>query len=103
MAQEQPQKSGVETQAGTEETSNEPSATSIERESETQAIAQPARYALGRTDLWTSPFGFVKRMMEEMDRMVSGYGGQLSAIWSPAIETFEREGRLVLRADLPGL
>ena len=30
-------------------------------------------------------------------------GGPHFYVWSPQIETFEREGQLVVRADLPGL
>jgi len=68
----------------------------------------------------SSPFSMMSRFMEDMDRLLSGFGlggfptlfrpfeeetiGALApAAWSPAIETFERDGRLVVRADLPGL
>jgi HSP20 family protein len=40
----------------------------------------------GRRDLWPTEFG-------EMSRQ----------IWSPQIEVFEREGQIIVRADLPGL
>ena len=67
-----------------------------------------------------SPFAFMRRFSEEMDRLFDdfGFGGQPSfsqdflpstfnefrqSLWSPQIETFEREGQLVIRADLPGL
>jgi len=69
----------------------------------------------------SSPFTFMRRFSEEMDRLFddfgfggswlgSSYGRDISPIgefrqslWSPQIETFEREGQLVIRADLPGL
>lgn len=66
---------------------------------------------LGR-ELWSNPLSFMQRMMDEMDRMFLEYGRGMeptgpseltSRAWSPEIETFEREGNLVLRADLPGL
>lgn len=54
-----------------------------------------------------SPFSLVRRMMEDMDRMVEGFSGPSARfwreLWSPPIETFERDGRFVLRAELPGL
>jgi HSP20 family protein len=70
-----------------------------------------------------SPFTFMRRFSEEMDRLFDdfGYGANWlgpsfgrdyfprsldefrQSLWSPQVETFEREGQLVLRADLPGL
>jgi HSP20 family protein len=70
----------------------------------------------------TSPFSYMRRFSEDMDRLfedfgfgsrglTSGFGRGLMSdiggfergLWSPQIETFEREGQLVIRADLPGL
>ena len=67
-----------------------------------------------------SPFSLMRRFSEEMDRLfgdvgfggglVSGFGrefGRLSdlekSMWLPQVEAFEREGKLIVRADLPGL
>ena len=69
-----------------------------------------------------SPFSFMRRFSEEMDQLFGDFGfgsgwltpslgrGFMSdvgefgrGLWSPQIETFEREGQLVIRADLPGL
>ena len=70
-----------------------------------------------------SPFAFMRRFSEEMDRLFEdfGFGRGLAApafggdlwsgafgdsgrgVWSPQVEVFEREDRLVVRADLPGL
>jgi HSP20 family protein len=70
-----------------------------------------------------SPFAFMRRFSEEMDRLFEDFGfgrGWLAPtfgrdlfprgfsesgqnLWSPQVEMFEREGQLVLRADLPGL
>jgi len=65
-----------------------------------------------------SPFMLMRRMMEDLDRMFEdfgsarGSGGNLSSLgdrgglgmdWSPPVEMFERDGQLVIRADLPGL
>jgi len=59
-----------------------------------------------------SPFSLMRRMLEDMDRMFEGLGsarlegsttGGFAPIWSPAIDVIEREGRFVVRADVPGL
>lgn len=68
-----------------------------------------------------SPLGMMNRMFQEMDRFFEDFGfgrnrlvprmrdlvgeGQrgLGAPWAPQIEVSEREGRLVICADLPGL
>jgi HSP20 family protein len=63
-----------------------------------------------------SPFGLMRRMMEDLDHLFEGFGGRGfdfgsfatpsgrgSSLWSPAIEAFERGGNFVVRADLPGL
>ena len=69
-----------------------------------------------------SPFAFMRRFSEEMDRLFedfgfgrgwlapsfgrclfpSGFGDFGQAAWSPQVEVFERGGQLVVRADLPG-
>ena len=71
-----------------------------------------------------SPFTAMRRMMEDMDRLIenagiASTGGRLGEAlaegrrptlglelaqgWVPAIEAFEKDGNLVVRADLPGL
>lgn len=59
-----------------------------------------------------SPLAFVRRFGEEMDRLFRDFGiGGLTpgwdefgrAAWSPQIEIFERDGKLTVRADLPGV
>jgi len=71
-----------------------------------------------------SPFALMRRMMEDLNRMFEDFGsprsfgggamtegsrgdlsrGGLPAVdWTPAIEAFERDRQLVVRADLPGL
>jgi len=65
-----------------------------------------------------SPFSLMRRMMEDMDRLFEGFGGGRAvdvgpmpglpssrglSVWSPAIEVLERDGNVVIRADLPGL
>ena len=70
-----------------------------------------------------SPFSFMRRFSEEMDRLFedfgfgrgwlapgfgrdffpAGFGEFGQSGWSPQVEVFERGGQLVVRADLPGL
>lgn len=66
----------------------------------------PARRDLGR-----GPFSAFDRMRDEMNRVFeSAFGTSLlpargfgARAWSPTVEMFEREGKLVVRADLPGM
>jgi HSP20 family protein len=68
----------------------------------------------------SSPFAFMRRFAEEMDRLFADFGvgassllprlelpferaGAAPAAWSPTVEVAERGGKLVVRADLPGL
>jgi HSP20 family protein len=79
---------------------------SVERRQESgRATAWPAIY---------SPFGMMRRFADEMDRMFEGFGlpsGYRLSPWawggearfSPEVEVLERDGKLIIRADLPGL
>jgi HSP20 family protein len=64
--------------------------------------------------LLASPFAVVRRMFEDMDRLVADFGlgrdvevgsarGLPRGVWSPQVEVFERGNNIVVRADLPGL
>lgn len=85
--------------------------------------------SLARRDEWfpsvlsRRPFAFMRRFSEEMDRLFAdfgfgrdwltpsfgrdlaprGFGDFGEALWSPQVEMFERDGQLIVRADLPGL
>ena len=48
-----------------------------------------------------SPFSLMRRMSDEMDRIFSGRSSV--AGWAPPIEMYEKEGKLVVCAELPGL
>jgi len=77
-----------------------------------RGMSAPVFGALG-----LSPFSLLRRMLEDMDRMFEGFGNvrggtaglergpaaSLAQVWSPAIDIVERDGRLVVRADLPGM
>jgi HSP20 family protein len=74
----------------------------------------PALFPLSAREFFSSgPFGMMRLFSEEMDRAFSrmfediglqqGRGlGELTA-WSPAVEVFERDNNMVVRAELPGL
>lgn len=87
------------------------------RKSEQQTAMQSRRgYELQQP---RSPFALMRRFSEEMDRLFEDFGfgrglsllgqdtnvfgGQGPSKWSPQVEIFEREGELVVRADLPGM
>jgi HSP20 family protein len=73
---------------------------------------------LARGGAAPSAIHFLRRVTDDIDRLFSGFGlgglaqpfrllepdihGLMSS-WSPDIEVFRRDGRLVVRADVPGL
>lgn len=73
-----------------------------------------ARSRIGR--LWGawpgSPYGMMRRLFEDMDAMAGGSGmgstmfplgeGMHSGDWMPAMDLFDRDDTLVMRAELPG-
>jgi HSP20 family protein len=74
---------------------------------------------LTRSDPWSTswsggPFGFMRRMMDEMDRMFEdlGFGGAPATgarpetgarSWTPRVDVKRHGDALVVRADLPGV
>ena len=85
---------------------------------ESQAVEPGRRGQLSRSETWPSvgPFGMMRRLSHEMDRMFDrmfeGYrfptteglgSGTVSERFSPNLDIFERDGKLVIRADVPGL
>jgi HSP20 family protein len=59
-----------------------------------------------------APFGMMRRFADQMDRIFEDFGfpsmGRSSRSWdidrfSPQVDIFERNGKLVVRADLPGM
>lgn len=70
----------------------------------------------GQRGLGATPFSFMRRMMDDFDRMFEEFmpgfparaGEELArgageALWMPRVELLEREGKLMVRADLPGI
>lgn len=66
-----------------------------------------------RDVLSLSPFGLMSRMMEDMDQLFTdfaggglglrGRGAPEGGLWSPQVDVLERDGNLLVRADLPGM
>ena len=91
--------------------SNTQANTQNEQESEQQASGQQtglARRENFAPSAWASPFSFMRRFGEDMDKLFEdfGFGGPglaRMADWSPQVEVTERDGQLIVRADLPGL
>ena len=84
----------------------------------TQAVEPRGQGQVSRMQPWASsgPFSMMRRFSDEMDRMFDrvfeGYGfpalerfspWPASETFSPHVDIFERDGKLVISADLPGL
>jgi HSP20 family protein len=77
----------------------------------------PGKAPAGESPESITPGSLVRRFVDEVDRLAEDFGvgrGLVSSLerglhngtwgaWSPQVEMFERDGQLVLRADLPGL
>ena len=76
---------------------------------------EPSQYG-SRRQSWPSaysPFGMMRRFADDMDRVFEGFGlpglhrlspwGSGQQEFSPELDVLERDGKLVIRADLPGL
>lgn len=96
-----------------------------ERKSRTATANRESDTGLARREpvspahLTASPFSLIRRFTEEMDRLFGDFGsgrglaptfrelGRLADLegpmWSPQVEVFERGGKLIVHADLPGL
>jgi HSP20 family protein len=90
---------------------------------QTKDIAPQTTPAIAKAN--GSPFTFMRRFAEEMDRLFEDFGletgwhlpsvltrgrellrrevGFVPAEWSPKIDVLEREGQFVVRTDLPGM
>ena len=79
-----------------------------------QALETRRGNAVTTLGIGISPFSVMKRFGEEMDRLFGDFGldrnwippalmGEAGRAWAPEVEIFERDGELVVRADLPGL
>lgn len=53
--------------------------------------------------LFASPFTFMRRMTEEMDRALAKYKVPEPEFWAPTLEVTESNGNYVAKLELPGL
>jgi len=70
----------------------------------------PSLFSLSPREFFNmSPFELMRRLTDEMDRafehfsLLGGYGTREPSVWTPAVEVFEKDGNLIVRAELPGL
>jgi HSP20 family protein len=81
--------------------------TSITNRAQEEQDRQRALTAPRTSGVASSPFGIMRRFMDEMDRMFTGWPGGSWAgatdLWNPQVEVFRRGNELVVRADLPGI
>lgn len=71
----------------------------------------PAPNELFEGEFLASPFGLMRRFTREMERMFGDFGAKsrifdrplTEFVWAPDLEVIERDGTLMVRADLPGL
>jgi HSP20 family protein len=112
-AQQEAKGSQRERSKGSQREGREPSGGLSRRESYAPAF-------LGPSFLGASPFSLMRRMMEDLDRMFEEFGSTRGfattggrellsraphgeSLWVPQVDVVEREGNLLVRADLPGL
>jgi HSP20 family protein len=72
------------------------------------AEGDPFGFSLNPQEFFSNPFAVMRRMSEEMDRAFAQFYGQqggrgAQSGWLPAVEVSEREGQLLVHAELPGL
>ena len=91
---------------------NEPTKTASKDAAKSEQLAKQEP---GLGSWLAAPSDLMHRFRTEMDRLFEDFGfGNLTrswpsresfglGAWSPQVEIFEREGQLVIRADLPGL
>jgi HSP20 family protein len=72
---------------------------------EQRSLARGGSRGIERAEVM-SPFGLIGRMMEDMDQIFSGFGGAPrfgGMRFSPDVDVVQRDDKLVVRADLPGM
>jgi HSP20 family protein len=70
-------------------------------------------FSMSPAEFFNNPFGVMRRMHEQMDRIFSdamggaggssSAGGGMASFWSPAIEVSRKDNEMVICAELPGL
>ncbi|MGH6609315.1 MAG: Hsp20/alpha crystallin family protein [Burkholderiaceae bacterium] len=121
---------GANMQSGQTGASGASAHDAMQRQGSSQGAAGQPRYGLARRDqdygfpsifgagAAGGPFALLRRMEQEMDRMFEqfgmgdisgqrgssrGRGGDMPSLWAPQIEMYERDGKLHICTDLPGM
>src|SRR6185369_14105681 len=111
MARERAQESQERSESGGAHVGAEQTGASRPQNGGERGVARSQR-GLETPTLFTSPFSLMRQLMEDLDRLVvgSGTGGAptrrmagTDALWVPSIEVAEQDGKLVVRADVPGV
>jgi HSP20 family protein len=82
---------------------------SLERSRHSGGLERRGPFSLNPSEFFSmSPFSLMRRFTEDMDRIFEDFGawrGRRSDAehWAPAVEVREREGRLEVLAELPGV
>ena len=71
----------------------------------------PANWLPQMISMWEEPLTMMRRMSEEMDRMVERYTGRPAGFapalalspWTPSVEILQSGDQLLIAADLPGM
>ena|SRR5579884_1238570 len=64
----------------------------------------PAEAPLFRGNLFTmNPFALMRQFTDDMDRFFGMAPRTTPAVWNPAIEVKQKEGKLIVTAELPGI
>jgi len=118
-----PQQTGAGSQPSTQQGGGTSSASSGQQDQYSPTSSQQGgsnlarRGSSGAPSLWSGrggPFDLIRRLDEDMDRLFNqfwgggrslmrGRGGDMPAMWAPQVEIFERDGKLQVHADLPGM
>lgn len=75
----------------------------------TKGTSFPSLFAMSPKDFFSAnPFEMMRKFSEEMDKAFEGFGSGKSSLlseakWTPAIEVFEKDGKLSVHAELPGM
>lgn len=80
----------------------------LSRQGQGRSLSRPFPFGAWGGDLFSmSPFALLRAMTDEMDRTFSGVAPSLRSEggfnWIPAMEVREKDGNLIVIADLPGI
>src|SRR5579884_1762611 len=95
--QAQPATSSTATNPSSAQSSSQNTSRSLGRQSSASPLS------LFENDFSANPFTLMRRMQDEIERAFFGSSNNLPGIRVPFTETFEKDGKYCVRAELPGL